>query len=124
MVELGYVDDAAFARAYAHDQMVVRRRGAVLVKRQLAAKGIDAETISQVLKTLANDDTIPDEAERAKKAIGRRGIGWDLLPPPMRKRKMTEFLLRRGFSSSCIRTLVDDSSGSDYNTEDRNGEDG
>jgi len=124
MVELGYVNDEAFAKSYAHDQLLVRRKGAMLVRCQLAAKGIDPEIVSRVLRALASDDTIPDEKTQAVKALGRRMSAWDVLPPPMRRRKMTEFLMRRGFSSGCIRTLVDDSAGSDYNKEEGNGEDG
>jgi regulatory protein len=49
LVELGMLDDLAFAHAWVESRDRARPRGEVALRRELALKGIDRETVSAVL---------------------------------------------------------------------------
>ncbi len=49
LVEMGYLDDQAYARAYIRDQMHLRRKGPNMIRAELIGKKVAYETINQVL---------------------------------------------------------------------------
>jgi regulatory protein len=81
LVELGYLDDAAFARAWVESRDRARPRGAVALRRELQHKGVADETIRQAL------------AERAAVAAARSGE--DEAGPPSADREAARRLLER-----------------------------
>jgi len=50
LTEMGYLDDAAFARAWVESRDRARPRGAAALRRELALKGVDHATIERVLE--------------------------------------------------------------------------
>jgi SOS response regulatory protein OraA/RecX len=50
LVETGYLDDGAFARAWVESRDRARPRGAAALRRELALKGVDRPTIDRVLE--------------------------------------------------------------------------
>jgi regulatory protein len=52
LVEMEYLDDHVYARAYIHDQMRLRRKGPITIRSELIGKKVAKETINQVLAEL------------------------------------------------------------------------
>ena len=50
LVQEGYLDDRAYVRAYVRDQMRLRRKGPKLIRAELLAKKVAAETVDAVLE--------------------------------------------------------------------------
>ena len=99
--EQGLLDDAAFARYWVEARQRSSPRGRGLLRRELLAKGIAAETASQAVAAVADEDV----ARRAavKKAHGLRNLDY-----PTFRRRLGQFLLRRGFPYETARVLVDE----------------
>ena len=91
----GYLDDAAFALRWRDSRERRRPRGAFLLRRELRAKGVADNLIDDALADL-------DEAGNAYRAGQRQARRWLHGPPaPLPyaafRRKMGDYLLRRGF---------------------------
>jgi regulatory protein len=99
--EQGLLDDDAFARYWVEARQQSSPRGRRLLRRELLAKGIAAETASQAVAAVADEDV----ARRAavKKAHGLRNLDY-----PTFRRRLGQFLLRRGFPYETARVLVDE----------------
>ena len=95
----GLIDDAAFAKAWSESRAAGKPRSAYVVKRELRTKGIDAETAEQATTEL-------DDAGAAYRAALPR-LNWQKsLPREEARRKLSDFLRRRGFGWAVIeRTL-------------------
>lgn len=100
--ELGYIDDAAFARAWVESRRRTRGLAGPALRRELREKGIDVELIEQVL---ADSD---DDAERAaaatlvdKKLRSMRGVD-----EPTATRRLVSMLARKGYSSGLAYSVV------------------
>jgi regulatory protein len=66
--DAGYLDDARFAAARA-ESLAERGSGDALIRHDLEARGVEAETVEAALAALA------PEAERARDVVRRRGAG-------------------------------------------------
>jgi regulatory protein len=98
LTEMGYLDDAAFARG------VVRRRsatrGALAVSAELAAKGIDRQGTAEALAGLDAESQLASATRLAERMCPRdKEIGYrEMLD------RVGAKLLRRGFPSGIVRT--------------------
>ncbi|HIP99357.1 TPA: regulatory protein RecX [Candidatus Bipolaricaulota bacterium] len=103
--EAGLVDDKLFARLYAEDRLLSRPRSRRLLAQELRAKGLPEE-----LAARAAAGALPELSERelAERALSRRLPLWQGLPAEKRKRRAYGFLLRRGFSPSLAREVVEE----------------
>lgn len=97
--EQGLVDDDAFARYWVETRQQSSPRGRRLLSHELAAKGIAPETVRQVLAPLAEEDAARRVAE--KKAGHLRDLDYTAF-----RRRLGQFLLRRGFPYETARALV------------------
>ena len=108
--ELGLVDDAAFARAWVEGRSRLSPRSRRLLRRELQAKGIEGEAAREALVS-------QDDEDAALRAAGRRAAAMRGLPYPEFRRRLGEFLRRRGFDSATVRHTADrlwrDAGGSD-----------
>ncbi len=97
LVELGYLDDAAFARAVVISR--ARRRGARAIAAELRAKGVSREDAEAALTE------IDESSQRASAvALARR-----VLRPPasaVEQKKAAAALVRRGFDFEVARSAV------------------
>lgn len=109
LVELGYLDDAEFAKAWVESRDRARPRGAVALRRELQLKGISDETIAAVLaqraQAVANRDHGNDavvanaDHEAARKLIAKRSRSLLREADPRRRRQKAYALLaRNGFA--------------------------
>jgi len=103
--ELGYIDDAAFARAWVDSRQRTRGLAAAALRRELRDKGIEAEIIDAVLLECVDGD-----AERVaagdlvdKRLRSMRGVERDTAT-----RRLVSMLARKGYSSSVAYSVVRD----------------
>ncbi|GFO68648.1 regulatory protein RecX [Geomonas limicola] len=98
--ELGYLDDARFARSYATSALRNGRGYGSRIKQELARRGV-AEAI--IRETLAELDQEFDEGELLRETIERRFASFDVKSAPDKeKRKVVGYLSRKGFSLRAI----------------------
>jgi len=95
-----FADDESFARAWIENRNAFRPRSARALRRELRQKGIAEEIIQPALETLADDEKAAYEAG-LKKARKLASLEWQ----PFRK-KLGDFLARRGFSYAIIAPLL------------------
>lgn len=102
LVEAGYLDDAEFARYWVENRQQFRPKGAAILQQELRVKGLDRETIAGVL-----DGLDPAAAAyRAAQPRAQRLAGLAQADPALCQRKLSEFLLRRGFDYDIVRDVV------------------
>lgn len=101
--ELGYIDDAVFARSWVESRQRSRGLAGSALRRELREKGIDAEIIDVVLL-----ECVDDEAERvaagelvAKKLRSMRGVDTDTAT-----RRLVSMLSRKGYSPVLAYSVV------------------
>ena len=99
--EQGLLDDDAFTRYWVEARQQSSPRGRRLLCRELLAKGIAMETASQAVATVAEEEIARGAAE--KKARSLRNLDY-----PTFRRRLGQFLLRRGFPYDTARVLVDE----------------
>ncbi len=98
----GYIDDEAFARYWVEQRDTHRPRGERAIASELMQKGVSREVIDLVI-----GDREPDaEVARAREAIRRPITRWLTLSEVDRKRKIQQYLARRGFSYDVIDEVV------------------
>lgn len=95
----GLVDDGAFARYWVENRAQGSPRGQLLLKGELAQKGIDRQLIDQALAGYDEEAA----AARVAEKIARRLQGPDLATA---RRRLVDALKRRGFAYDVIEPLV------------------
>jgi regulatory protein len=102
LVELGMLDDAAFAQAWVESRDRARPRGERALRRELRTKGIDREVVDEVIQERADraaevDGADADE-EAAKRLLERNARALERIADPRARRQRAYALLaRNGF---------------------------
>lgn len=96
----GYLDDAAFARMWIDARRRHRPRGTFGLQYELRQKGISEEIIQDALQDY-------DEYAAGWSAIAPKLAGWQCLPEMKRRKKICEYLNRRGFSAATCRDICE-----------------
>jgi regulatory protein len=119
--ELGYLDDAAFARAWVESRDRARPRGSVALRRELALKGVDRSVIDEALSErqaglggapIGNRQDGPADEETADVDAARRLIERRLptllrdANPRRRRQKAYALLARNGFDPETCREVA------------------
>ncbi len=113
LVELGYLDDEAFARAWVESRDHARPRGAGALRRELALKGVDPAVVAAVLEerdevpgegTEAGETptALPDEVAAARLLTHKAAVLGRETDPRKRRQKAYALLARHGFSPDVI----------------------
>jgi regulatory protein len=106
LTTMGLLDDAAYARQYAHAKIVGpgfsrRRLQAELAKRGVAREVADAAIADALAEDDVNSDAILERvAARKLRALQKEDR-------PTRRRRLYEFLARRGYDSDDIRRVME-----------------
>ncbi len=98
--ERGLLDDAAFARFWVESRDRHSPRGRRLLWQELSAKGIRTETAREATATVA-------EEQAALRAAEKRVPHLQNLDHSTFRRRLGDFLLRRGFPYDTVRATVD-----------------
>ncbi len=98
--EQGLLSDAAFARFWVETRDQNSPRGRRLLWQELSLKGIEREIARQAIAAVAEEDAALRAAQ--KKARHLQGQDYALF-----RRRLGDFLLRRGFPYPTVRTTVE-----------------
>ncbi len=99
--ELGYIDDTVFARIWMQSRL--KKYGFRRVARELTQKGILKEYIIALWEDLRGEH---DEAAVARDIVERRARLYKDIPVLKRKKRIMDFLARRGFSAETINKVI------------------
>jgi regulatory protein len=115
LVELGYLDDAAFARWWGEQRDRHAPRGTRMIEAELRQHGVPREVIAAYRAEHAapmrrpEDEAVPaSEAERAADALARHLRGRALPTDPRAVQRIGMFLMRRGFDPETVRSAIRD----------------
>ena len=116
LLELGMLDDEAFARAWVESRDRARPRGERAIRQELAQKGIERSTVDLVLSErrdavagVAADDaaTVSADQAAAERLIARHARTLARVADPRQRRQRAYGLLaRNGFDPEVCRTVA------------------
>jgi regulatory protein len=104
MEELGYVDDVKFAAWWVDQRTAFRPKGNRVIELELRGKGVSSAIIAKSLASRGSQSLL----DAAKQAVAKKLPVWAKLPLMERKKKLYDYLGRRGFDSETIRKLIDE----------------
>lgn len=99
--EKGYINDHQFANNWSENKSLIKPRSKKLIRLELKQKSIDEEIIEEVVNRMDSDEEL---AIRAAEKYYRKISNLEEITF---RRRLTGFLLRRGFSYSVIKPIVD-----------------
>ena len=97
--ENGLANDKQFARAWVENRSTFRPRSRRLMAMELRQKGLDAEAVSSAVERV-DDEALAYEAAQ-KRAARLKDLEWNEF-----RKKLSDFLARRGFSYSVVAPVV------------------
>ncbi|OGE72633.1 hypothetical protein A3H40_01085 [Candidatus Daviesbacteria bacterium RIFCSPLOWO2_02_FULL_38_15] len=100
----GLLDDLVFAKAWAEARRRSGKKGRIALKQELFQKGIAKEIIEEVI---SQQSSAVSEEELARQALEKKMKLWSALSYLEKKKKMYEFLLRRGFEYEVVKSVVE-----------------
>jgi regulatory protein len=105
LIEMDYLGDETFAREWLESRDRARPRGATVLRRELALKGIDRGVIADALAQRA--DAAPDaDRAAAQSLLDRRRSALEREPDPVKRRqKAYSLLARNGFDPETCREV-------------------
>ncbi len=98
LLRAGLIDDEAFARYWVENREQHRPRGAYALRHELGQKGIESRIIDELVEQI-------DQDASAYLAATKRLSRWQRLDPSVRRRKMSDYLRRRGFSYDVVQRV-------------------
>ena len=105
--DLGYVDDERFARSYSLEK-TRSGWGDRRVRQELWRKGVDRGTVEGVLAERQADEDSVREQEEALQSQVRRRFGSEFRRDPVAaERRLTGFLVRRGYDWDSISRMAE-----------------
>jgi regulatory protein len=103
LIARGYVDDRAFAVAWAESRARDRGLGRQRLRQELAARGIDRPLVEAAIQHAFAET---DERTRAQLAATRRLAGLRRAAPEQATRRLHDYLRRRGYSGDVVRQVL------------------
>jgi regulatory protein len=97
--EVGLLDDEAFARYWVENREQFSPRGIRALRQELQQKGVPDSDITLVVEEI-------DETEAAYRAASRRARRYAHMDREEFRKKVGNFLLRRGFSYGVVRDAI------------------
>lgn len=97
------LDDKSFARMWVESKMRSSPRGDLLFKKELLQKGVSREIIESVLSEKKGS-----EGEIIKELVYKKLHTLIDLPPEKVRKKLFDFLVRRGFSFDMIENVLNE----------------
>lgn len=104
LTDQGLLDDRRFADAFTRTR-IARGRGAARLVRDLRTHGVERGLAESVVAQVLAEEGV-DPAAAARAVAERRARQLAGLEPATRRRRLTAYLLRRGFSGPDVRDLV------------------
>jgi regulatory protein len=108
-----YLDDTDFARRWVEGRTAQRPRGKRLLEQELRQKGIAAETAREIV-----DEADLDEAGAAEELARRRLPSYAADDPMTARRRLSAYLMRRGYGYDIVRGAVERAMGTTDEAEE------
>ncbi|MED1204982.1 recombination regulator RecX [Heyndrickxia acidicola] len=99
-----YLNDLEFAKAYVRTQMNTAKKGPVILKQELQAKGINVHEIELALEEYSNELQVENAMALAVKTIKQNRK----LAEKMVQQKMEQVLVRKGFMHHTINIVLEE----------------
>lgn len=113
LAELGYLDDAAFARWWGEQRDRHSPRGRRMIETELRQRGVPREIIEAYREEQAEPERSPedvglpgDEAERAREALAKHLRGRPIPSDRRAVQRVGMYLMRRGFDADVVRATL------------------
>jgi regulatory protein len=107
LLELGILDDEAFARSWVESRDRARPRGERAIREELRVKGIDRATIDAVLEERRGGDEAEPDRDAAQRLIERNERSLARVADPRKRRERAYALLaRNGFDPDVCREVA------------------
>ena len=113
LAELGYLDDAAFARWWGEQRDRHAPRGRRMIEAELRQRGVPRDVIEAYRPEHAAPDRVLEdaslpgtEAERARDALDRHLRGRPMPTEPKALQRIGMYLMRRGFDPETARGAI------------------
>jgi regulatory protein len=104
MEELGYADDEKFAEWWVAQRTEFKPKGNRYIHMELKAKGVPEAITASVLASRGSVSLLA----AARQAVAKKMPLWVKLPVLARKKKIYDYLGRRGFDFEIIQKLIDE----------------
>ena len=101
---LKFIDDKRFAYSFAQTQMITRPMGEFFLKRELKQKGVATELIEQTIEKVYQEK---DQLTVAMELGEQRKKRFKNLDELKVKKRVSDFLLRRGFSWDIVSYILE-----------------
>lgn len=105
--ELGYLDDRTFAVSFVRDRLRLKPKGRRALRSELYRKGIDRDLAEEAIDTGFSEAGI-DESDAARRLAHRRARSLQRLERDVARRRLTGYLVRRGFPPQAVRSAVEE----------------
>jgi len=105
-LENGYLNDADFAGIFTSEKKDRYGWGPAKIRRVLAQKGVKKQYIDSALENSFSEDHLIDALEQAARSATRRLMRVE--PGLKRRKKLADFLIRRGFPGHLVMEKCDE----------------
>ena len=106
LYELDYLDDTAYAERYARERFERKGYGPRRIRRELRRRGVGPHDIEDAAAAVFDRETALEKARgHTRKRLSRLARESD---PWKRRKKLSDYLLRRGFDYDIARQVVDE----------------
>lgn len=107
----GLVNDVEFARMFVRDKLKKKQVGKAWIRRALYEKGVSSHIVEKTFKEYVSDDDQEQAAHQlAEKRLRLAGASFEKLDQNKKRKRLFNYLLRRGFSSEValktVRTVL------------------
>ncbi len=103
LIQSGHIKDREFAVKWVQRRQKSNPRGFILLKQELIEKGVDRDTIEEVLSELKEKD----ETDLVLQIAEKRSKAYRSLPIQTARRRLHAYLVRRGFDSDTILRVME-----------------
>ncbi len=103
LIRSGHIRDRNYAEKWIVRRQKSNPRGKTVLKRELLEKGVDRQTVEQVLAQVKPED----ETRLALQIAQKRMKQYQHLPAHVAKRRLHGFLARRGFEAEVIQQVFE-----------------
>ncbi len=100
---LELLDDSKFAKWWVMQRLEFKHKSKKDITFELRQKGIDSQTIKNIL-----DDSEIDELKIAKELVAKKIYRWQKYEDKIRRQKITQYLAGKGFNWDIINSVVTD----------------
>ncbi|MDH3734453.1 MAG: recombination regulator RecX [Gemmatimonadota bacterium] len=108
--ELGYLDDVAFAAAFARDRIRLRPCGVRRLQSDLRGKGVlEGDALAGIEQAMRDEKVT--EPELLERVAERRARSLRAVDPEVANRRLFAFLTRRGFDATEVRRWIESEKG-------------